>query len=67
MLPVSAGSDSSNVKPGGVFFCGKPVIQQAMKLADEAMSESPKKRLKMPVCMDLSEEEDEEMEVGYLT
>lgn len=40
-----------------------------MKLADEAMSDSPEKRLKMPVCMDLSDEEDEEeeMEVKYLT
>lgn len=64
----SAGSDSSDVKPGGVFFCGKPVIQQAMKLADQAMSDSPEKRLKMPICMDLSDEEDEEeeMEVKYL-
>lgn len=68
-VSYSAGSDSSSTKPGGVFFCGKPVIQQAMKLADEAMSDSPEKRLKMPVCMDLSDEEDEEeeMEVKYLT
>ncbi|CAG09472.1 unnamed protein product, partial [Tetraodon nigroviridis] len=57
------GSDSSGAKPGGLFFCGKPVIQQAMKLADEAMSDSPKKRLKMPLCMDLSDEEDEEEEM----
>lgn len=64
-----AGSDSSDAKPGGVFFCGKPVVQLAMKLADEAMSDSPEKRLKMHLCMDLSDEEDEEeeMEVKDLT
>lgn len=62
-----AGSDSSDAKMGGVFFSGKPVIHRAMKLADEVMFDSPEKRLKMPLCMDPSDEEeedgDEEMEV----
>lgn len=62
-VPSSAGSDSGSAKPGGVFFCGKPVIQQAMRLADEAMSDSPENRLKMPLCMDLSDEEEEEAEM----
>lgn len=60
---LCAGSDSSEAKLGGVFFCGKPVIQQAMKLADEVMSHSPEKRLKMPLCMDPSDEEGEEEEM----
>lgn len=61
----SAGSDSSDVKPGGVFFSGKPVIRHAMELADGLIFDSPEKRLKIPLCMDPSdeEEEDEEMEV----
>lgn len=63
-----AGSDSSDSKIGGVFFSGKPVIKRAMKLADEVMFDSPEKRLKMPLCMDPSDEEDdeeEEMEVKF--
>lgn len=76
MLPLLfryAGSDSSDAKSGGVFFSGKPVIRQAMKLADEVMFESPEKRLKMPLCMDPSDEEEdddeeeEEMEVTLLS
>lgn len=58
-----AGSDSSDAKPGGLFFCGKPVIQQAMKLADEVMSDSPGERLTMPLCVDPSDEEGEEEEM----
>lgn len=64
------GSDSSDVKPGGVFFSGKPVIRRAMELADRVMFDSPEKRLKIPLCMDPSDEEDgdddeeEEMEIG---
>ncbi|XP_056903128.1 DNA mismatch repair protein Msh6 isoform X2 [Takifugu flavidus] len=62
------GSDSSDAKPGGLFFCGKPVIQQAMKLADEVMSDSPDERLTMPLCVDPSDEEgEEEMEVDKST
>ncbi|XP_030011283.1 DNA mismatch repair protein Msh6 isoform X2 [Sphaeramia orbicularis] len=63
------GSDSSDAKPGGVFFTGKPVIRHAMELADGVMFDSPEKRLKMPVCMDPSDEEDddEEMEVDKST
>uniref|UniRef100_A0A1A8EZG8 DNA mismatch repair protein n=2 Tax=Nothobranchius korthausae TaxID=1143690 RepID=A0A1A8EZG8_9TELE len=64
------GSDSSDVKPGGVFFSGKPVIRRAMELADKFMFESPEKRLKMPLCMDPSDEEeedDEEMELDQST
>lgn len=50
-----------------MFFSSKPVIQHAMKLADEVMFDSPEKRLKMPLCMDPSDEEedDEEMEVIF--
>uniref|UniRef100_A0A1A8VG93 DNA mismatch repair protein n=1 Tax=Nothobranchius furzeri TaxID=105023 RepID=A0A1A8VG93_NOTFU len=63
------GSDSSDVKPGGVFFSGKPVIRRAMELADKIIFESPEKRLKMPLCMDPSDEEgdDEEMELDQST
>lgn len=64
-----AGSDSSDAKPGGLFFSGKPVIRHAMELADGVMFDSPEKRLKMPVCMDPSDDEDddeEEMEVIML-
>ncbi|XP_037541045.1 DNA mismatch repair protein Msh6 [Nematolebias whitei] len=61
------GSDSSDVKPGGVFFSGKPVIRHAMELADGLIFDSPEKRLKIPLCMDPSDEEeeadDEEMEL----
>lgn len=72
-MPRYAGSDSSDTKIGGVFFSGKPVIQKAMELADKVMFDSPEKRLKMPLCMDLSDEEDdddddddeEEMEVLF--
>lgn len=62
---VVSGSDSSDAKSGGVFFSGKPVIRRAMELADGVMFDSPEKRLKMPLCRDPSddEEEDEEMEV----
>lgn len=63
------GSDSSDTKTGGVFFSGKPVIQQAMELADKVMFDSPESRLKMPLCMDPSDEEEEddeeEMEVIF--
>ncbi|XP_071383497.1 DNA mismatch repair protein Msh6 [Centroberyx affinis] len=64
------GSDSSDAKTGGVFFSGKPVIRRAMGLADGFMSDSPEKRLKMPLCMDPSDEEeedDEEMELDKST
>uniref|UniRef100_A0A6Q2XXA5 DNA mismatch repair protein n=1 Tax=Esox lucius TaxID=8010 RepID=A0A6Q2XXA5_ESOLU len=59
------GSGSCDAKTGGVFFSGKPVIRKAMELADAAMSDSPESRLKIPLCMDPSdaEEEDEDMEV----
>lgn len=62
----SKGSDSSDVKPGGVFFSSKPVIRRAMELADQFMFDSPEKRLKMPLCTDPSDEEEdeEEMEVN---
>lgn len=56
------GSDSSDAKIGGIFFCGKPVIRRAMELADAVMFDSPEKRLKMPVCTDPSDEENEEEE-----
>lgn len=67
------GSDSSDVKPGGVFFSGTPVIRRAMELADKAIFDSPEKRLKMPICTDPSDEEEddedeeEEMEVDKST
>lgn len=60
------GSDSSDAKAGGIFFSGKPVIRRAMELADAVMFDSHEKRLKMPVCADPSdveEEEEEDMEV----
>ncbi|XP_029031109.1 DNA mismatch repair protein Msh6 [Betta splendens] len=63
------GSDSSDAQTGGVFFSGKPVIRHAMELADKVMFDSPEKRLKMPLCADPSddEEEDEEMELEKST
>ncbi|XP_056251058.1 DNA mismatch repair protein Msh6 [Seriola aureovittata] len=63
------GSDSSDAKTGGVFFSGKPVIRRAMELADGVMFDSPEKRLKIPLCTDPSdeEEEDEEMELDKST
>ncbi|MED6287082.1 DNA mismatch repair protein msh6 [Characodon lateralis] len=66
------GSDSSDVKPGGVFFSSKPVIRRAMELADKWIFDSPEKRLKMPVCTDPSDEEEddedeEEMELDKST
>lgn len=64
MYTVVAGSDSSDAKTGGVFFSGKPVIRRAMELADRVMFDNPEKRLKMALCTDPSDEEDdEEMEV----
>ncbi|KAM4599223.1 DNA mismatch repair protein Msh6 isoform 2-T2 [Fundulus diaphanus] len=54
------GSDSSDVKPGGVFFSSKPVIRRAMELADKCIFDSAEKRLKMPICTDPSDEEEEE-------
>lgn len=56
------GSDSSDAKTGGIFFSGKPVIRQAMELADAVMFDSPEKRLKMTVCTDPSDDEEEEEE-----
>ncbi|XP_018580482.2 DNA mismatch repair protein Msh6 [Scleropages formosus] len=63
------GSNSPDAKSGGMFFSGKPVIRQAMELADKALADSPEKRLKMTVCTDPSdeEEEEEEMEVDKST
>uniref|UniRef100_A0A3B4TSW9 DNA mismatch repair protein n=2 Tax=Seriola dumerili TaxID=41447 RepID=A0A3B4TSW9_SERDU len=63
------GSDSSDAKTGGVFFSGKPVIRHAMELADGVMFDSPEKRLKIPLCTDPSDEEedDEEMELDKST
>ncbi|XP_017268476.1 DNA mismatch repair protein Msh6 [Kryptolebias marmoratus] len=65
------GSDSSDVKPGGLFFSAKPVIRRAMELADGLILDSPEKRLKIQVCMDPSDEEeeddDEEMELDKST
>lgn len=65
------GSNSVDAKSGGVFFSGKPVIRQAMELADAAMAKSLEERLKMPLCTDPSDveedEEDEEMEVRYFS
>ncbi|KAI4873828.1 hypothetical protein NFI96_016848 [Prochilodus magdalenae] len=60
------GSDSAEAKTGGPFFSGKPVIRRAMELADQVLQDGPEQRLKMPVCMDASDEEEEneeEMEV----
>lgn len=53
------GSESSDAKIGGTFFCSKPVIRRAMELADDVMFHSSEKRLKMPLCMDPSDEEDD--------
>ena len=66
LFSVVSGSDSSDAKAGGVFFSCKPVIQQAMELADGVMFDSPEKRIQMPLCKDPSDDEDEyeeEMEV----
>ncbi|KAG7334314.1 hypothetical protein KOW79_002721 [Hemibagrus wyckioides] len=57
------GSDSADAKAGGLFFSGKPVIRKAMELADYVLQDSPEQRLKMPVCMDASDEEAEEEEM----
>lgn len=65
------GSDSSDAKTGGVFFSGKPVIRRAMELADAVLFDSPEKRLKMPLSMEPSDDEeddeDEEMELDKST
>ncbi|KAF7662355.1 hypothetical protein LDENG_00237750 [Lucifuga dentata] len=61
------GSDSSDAKPGGVFFSSKPVIRRSMELADSVMFDSPEKRLKMPFCTDPSDDEEEEMELDKST
>ncbi|XP_062851903.1 DNA mismatch repair protein Msh6 [Trichomycterus rosablanca] len=64
------GSDSSDAKTGGLFFSGKPVIRRAMELADHLLQDSPEKRLKIPLCMDASDEEgdnDYKMEVEKST
>lgn len=45
-----------------MFFSGKPVIRKAMELADVAMKQSPEQRLKMSMCMDPSDEEEENEE-----
>ncbi|XP_034008066.1 DNA mismatch repair protein Msh6 [Trematomus bernacchii] len=61
------GSDSKDAKIGGVCFSGKPVIRRAMELADQGLFDSPDKRLKIPLCMDPSDDdeegEEEEMEL----
>lgn len=54
------GSESSDAKAGGVFFSGKPVIRKAMELADAVMADSSETRLKISVCMDPSDDEEEE-------
>lgn len=63
------GSDSSDAMSGGIFFSGKPAIRHAMELADAVMFDSPEKRLKMPLCTDPSdsEEEAEDMELDKST
>ncbi|KAM9804068.1 DNA mismatch repair protein Msh6 [Neosynchiropus ocellatus] len=53
------GSDSSDAKAGGVFFSAKPVIRRAMELADAVLFESAESRLKMPLSMEPSDDEDE--------
>lgn len=63
----SQGSDSADAKSGGVFFSGKPVVRKAMELADLVMKDSAEQRLKMPTCLDPSDEEEvdeEDMEVS---
>lgn len=57
------GSNSADAKAGGLFFSGKPMIRKAMELADHVLQDSPEQRLKMPVCMDVSDEEAEEEEM----
>ncbi|XP_066536210.1 DNA mismatch repair protein Msh6 [Hoplias malabaricus] len=56
------GSDSADSKAGGLFFTGKPVIRRAMELADRVLQDTPEERLKMPVSMDASDEEEMEVE-----
>ncbi|KAI5108601.1 DNA mismatch repair protein Msh6 [Silurus meridionalis] len=57
------GSDSAEAKSGGLFFSGKPVIRRAMELADSLLQDGPEQRLKIPVCMDASDEESEDGEI----
>ncbi|XP_060781318.1 DNA mismatch repair protein Msh6 isoform X2 [Neoarius graeffei] len=57
------GSHSADAKTGGLFFSGKPVIRRAMELADRVLQDSPEQRLKMPVCMDASDDEVEHEEM----
>ncbi|XP_051937293.1 DNA mismatch repair protein Msh6 isoform X1 [Hippocampus zosterae] len=61
------GSDNSDAKTGGLFFSGKPEIHRAMELADKVLFDSPEKRLKMPLCTDPSDDEEEEMELDKPT
>lgn len=57
------GSDSADAKVGGLFYSGRPVIRKALELADHVLQDSPDQRLKMPVCMDASDEEAEDEEM----
>ncbi|KAA0718310.1 DNA mismatch repair protein [Triplophysa tibetana] len=64
------GSESADAKPGGLFFSGKPVIRKALELADRAMKDNTEQRLKMPMCVDPSDEEEggaEDMELDKST
>ncbi|XP_029449239.1 DNA mismatch repair protein Msh6 isoform X2 [Rhinatrema bivittatum] len=63
-LKAYSGSDHKDAIKGGVCFSGKPEVQNAMRMADEAMCKSQTQRLELAVCSEPSESEDEEgMEV----
>lgn len=54
------------MQKGGHFYSSKPEILRAMQRADEALKKDKIERLKLAVCDEPSEpEEEEEMEVRY--
>ncbi|XP_069464515.1 DNA mismatch repair protein Msh6 isoform X2 [Ambystoma mexicanum] len=54
------GSEAKDAQKGGAFFSGKPEIERAMKVADDAMGKSKDKRLELAVCVEPSDDEDED-------
>nr|XP_033795890.1 DNA mismatch repair protein Msh6 isoform X1 [Geotrypetes seraphini] len=59
-LKAYTGSDHKDARKGGVFYNSRPEIQNAMKMADEAIRKTKVQRLELAVCNEPSEEEEEE-------
>ncbi|XP_078505773.1 DNA mismatch repair protein Msh6 [Lissotriton helveticus] len=56
------GSGNKEAQKGGPFYSGKPEIEKAMKLADDAMGLAKNKRLELALCTEPSDTEEEEGE-----